>query len=158
MKLYANPYDKSKAGFYFESAEQFNNGVVKCGAEEYEIDVIDSDLSSTVYEGMKINQTNIEESFELAEQLESMDVEQLVAIEFLLDCGHDMSYALDKYDDVCVTSESLDEYAYGLLEDCYDVPENLIHYLDYRKFGRDLVLGGDVAELNGYLVTNANDF
>jgi hypothetical protein len=158
MKLYANPYDCTKNGFYFESLEQFEAGVARSLAEEFEIDVIETDLPRTIYDAMMIHQTNIKESFELAETLETLDVEQLTAIEFLLDCGHDIQYALDKFDDVCISSESLDDYAYGLLEDCYDVPENLIHYLDYRKFGRDLVLEGSVAQLNGYLITNANDF
>lgn len=158
MKLYANPYDITKTGFYFESVEQFETGVAKSLAEEFEIDVIDCELPRAIYDAMKINQTNIEDSFELAEILESLDVEQLTAIEFLLDCGHDIQYAMNKFEDVCISSESLDDYAYGLMVDCYDVPDSLIHYLDYRRFGRDLVLEGSVAQLNGYLITNANDF
>jgi antirestriction protein len=158
MKLYANPYDSSINWFYFSNLAEYEAGVLESGAEEYMIDLVDADFNSTIFYGMKVSQCNIEESFELSDVLGKMNEEQLTAVEFLLDCGHSINFALDNFDDVCISSESLDDYAYGLMTECYDVPENLMNYLDYRAFGRDLKCEGSVVELNGYLITNANDF
>ena len=158
MKLYAQPYNGDYKSFQFSNLAEYEAGVIASGAEEYEIGLVDADFDGVIFAGMKVNQTNIEESFELADVLDGMNEEQLTAIEFLLDCGHDINYAMDRYEDVHITSETLEDYAYGLITECYEVPENLLHYLDYRAFGRDLKLEGAVVELNGYLITNANDF
>ena len=154
MILYARPYNGDHMGFQFSSLTEYESGVLTSGAEEFEITLIGGDFNSAIFDGMKVSQCNIEESFEISGVLEGMGEEQLTAVEFLLDCGHDINYALD----VCITEESLDDYAYSVMTDCYEVPENLIHYLDYRAFGRDLRLEGAVVELNGFLITNANDF
>lgn len=158
MKLYANPYDISRAGFYFESLAEYEAGVKAFGAEEYMIDFIDADFDERIFAKMKVSQGNIGESFERAEQIEALDVEEMTALAFLLDCGYSLDVAFDKLNEVCITKESLDNYAHGLMTECYDVPDNLLSYMDYRKFGRDLLCGGSVVELNGYLITNANDF
>jgi hypothetical protein len=151
MKLYAQPYNGDYKGFQFSNLAEYEAGVIASGAEGYEIGLLDADFDGVIFAGMKVNQTNIEESFEIAEVLDGMDEEQLTAVEFLLDCGKGIQAAIDSYDDVCVSSESLDDYAYGLMTDCYGIPEPLLHYLDYRAFGRDLVLEGAVVKLNGYL-------
>jgi len=55
---------------------------------------------------------------------------------------------------------SASDYAYELLNDCYDIKSmgTLANYLDYDSFGRDLLLNGDIVEL-GYncIWTNPND-
>jgi len=158
MKLYAKPYNGDKKGFYFESLAEYEAGVLASGAEEFDILFIDGDFGESIFIKMKVSQCNIEESFELADVLEGMNEEQLTAVEFLLDCGHSIGDAIDKYEDVCISSESLNDYAYGLMTECYSVPETILHYLDYRAFGRDLKLDGSVVELGGYLITNAGDF
>jgi hypothetical protein len=158
MKLYARPYNSDYRSFQFSSFDEYEEGLLSTSAEEFEIDLLDADFNSVIFNSMKVTQCNIEESFDIADTLENMTEEQLTAVEFLLSCGHDISYALDKFEDVCVSSESLDDYAYGLMTECYSVPETILHYLDYRAFGRDLMLEGTVYKLNGYLITNANDF
>ena len=55
---------------------------------------------------------------------------------------------------------SASEYAYELIQDCYDLKSmgTLANYIDYDSFGQDLLLGGDIVEL-GYncLWVNPND-
>ena len=49
------------------------------------------------------------------------------------------------------------EYAEGYLEDSgllAEVPESLRYYIDTDSFARDLVLGGDVSECDGYVFLN----
>ena len=42
---------------------------------------------------------------------------------------------------------SLVDVAYDIVEDCYNLPENLERYFDYEAFARDL-------EIEGYTETN----
>lgn len=164
MKLYANPYDSSKTGFYFESASEFEDKAKSLNCEEFEIDFIDSDaIDSSLFKSLGVCQSNLQESFELVDELEYLDQEKLTAFEFLLDHYQPKNFdaikdLLGRIDEVCITSESLESYAYGFMEDFYNIPENLIHYIDYKKFGRDLLIEGSVVQLNGYLITNAYDF
>ena len=55
---------------------------------------------------------------------------------------------------------SASEYAYELIQDCYDLKSMgmLANYIDYDSFGRDLLLNNEIVEL-GYncLWTNPND-
>ncbi len=63
-------------------------------------------------------------------------------------------------ENACIFEGSRSDYAYELIEDCYDTKSmgNLANYIDYEAFGRDLELGGDIQEI-GYDVywTNCGD-
>ena len=39
---------------------------------------------------------------------------------------------------------TLEDYAYEFISDCYEVPEWVENYIDYKSFARDLDLGGDI--------------
>lgn len=164
MKLYANTYDTSKNGFYFESAKEFESKAELLNCEEFEIDFIDSDaIDSSLFNSLCVCQSNLGEAFELVDELELLDQKQLTAFEFLLDTCQPKNFdairdLLGRIDEVRITSGSLEDYACDLIQDCYDVPEYLQQYIDYHKFGNDLLLEGSVVKLNGYLITNANDF
>lgn len=60
----------------------------------------------------------------------------------------------------CIFEGSRDDYAYELIEDCYDtkVMGRLANYIDYEAFARDMELNGEIQELayNVYW-TNPND-
>ena len=52
------------------------------------------------------------------------------------------------------------DYAYELIEECYNVKSIglLANYIDYESFAGDLLCGGDIIELGHNLVwTNPND-
>lgn len=79
----------------------------------------------------------------------------------------DYSYAYDieslvnyAENNACLFNGSVSDYAYELINDCYDLKPigSLANYIDYDTFGRDLLLSGDVVEL-GYncLWANPND-
>lgn len=63
-------------------------------------------------------------------------------------------------ENACIFEGSRSDYAYELIEDCYDTKSmgNLRNYIDYDAFGRDLELGGNIQEI-GYNVywTNCGD-
>ena len=95
------------------------------------------------------------------------------AIQDIEECGEDiervMAYAsnchlsLDEwdewrtdYEDAVLPYASTLEYAEALIDDGVlgDIPEHLASYIDVEKFARDMEMGGEVYESNGYLFRN----
>ena len=80
------------------------------------------------------------------------------------DLGYSIAEAAGKAEDVRTFNGTSAEYAEDFASDCYsEILEGpLGSYIDFERFGRDLVLGGDVAEatIDGerFLVTNASEF
>jgi len=75
--------------------------------------------------------------------------------------NHDISLLVNyAAENACIFEGSRSDYAYELIQDCYDTKSmgTLANYIDYESFGRDLELGGDIQEI-GYNVywTNAGD-
>ncbi len=75
------------------------------------------------------------------------------------------SYDIETLTNYCENNADLfdgsaSEYAYELINDCYDLKSMgmLANYIDYDSFGRDLLLNGEIVEL-GYncLWANPND-
>lgn len=87
------------------------------------------------------------------------------ALFYIVLCDYSYSYdivTLVNYvaENANIFEGSRSDYAYELIEDCYDTKNlgNLANYIDYDSFGRDLELGGDIKEL-GYNIywTNPDD-
>lgn len=60
----------------------------------------------------------------------------------------------------CLFEGSISDYAYELINDCYDVKAmgTLAKYIDYEAFGRDMLLNSEIVELGYSLIwTNPND-
>ena len=60
----------------------------------------------------------------------------------------------------CLFDGSVSDYAYELINDCYDTKSmgRLANYIDYDAFGRDLLLNSEIVELGYSLIwTNPND-
>lgn len=162
--LYANPYNTAAVGFYFESAEEFDEkaeGLTDrygCPVEEFEIDFIDGD-DPELFQACGIHQGNLEMWFD---DIEILDDWQKPALYYLTsDCGYDVSGAINKLDDVSIYQGPLADAAEELFDECHahDIPENLRFYIDYEKFAHDCELGGDMAEFEfnreTYTCTNA---
>ena len=57
--------------------------------------------------------------------------------------GCDLNIAVDKYDTSTLYHDmDLVDVAYDIVEDCYNLPENLERYFDYEAFARDLEIEG----------------
>ena len=52
-------------------------------------------------------------------------------------------------ENACIFEGSRSDYAYELIEDCYDTKSmgNLQNYIDYESFGRDIELEGSIQEI-----------
>ena len=95
---------------------------------------------------------------------ESMDNNQKVLFDYVL-CEYSYSYDLPTLvnyclENACLFEGSVRDYAYELIEECYNVKSIglLANYIDYESFASDLLCGGDIIELGHNLVwTNPDD-
>ena len=98
--------------------------------------------------------------FEWIQKYNDLDEYEQVGFRYLVqDIGHSIEDALWKCGEVCVSTESPEDYAYNFIEQCYGyVPEFLRNYIDYDKFANDMKIEGSICEFEEYLITNAGEF
>jgi len=160
-EFYAQPYSLDHTGFYFDSAEKFEEGMEKLnklGCEEVEIQFIDGeDHLCDLAKSVGIHQGDINFWYD---ELEELDDNDIIRICFLLDdLGYNIKDALERYDEVYLHHGSAEDYAQELIEETTDIPENLRFYIDYEAIARDMKLGGEINEIEReLLVTNAYEF
>lgn len=163
--LHATPYNLDAAGFYFESAmdyeakstmhvDRYSNLV-----EEFEIQFIDGD-DAQLFEVCGINQANLNKWFDdikCMSESDKLNLYYLVSV-----AGYNFEQALDKVDEPSIYEGDLLDAASELFDECYlpSVPDNIKYYIDYEKFARDCSLGGDMCEFEcagkTYTCTNSN--
>lgn len=159
-EFYAQPYSIEHTGFYFDSFENFEAGMKKLGkrgCEEVEIQFIDGDDHLVrLANATTIHQCDVAFWFEELDDLGQTEATQVI---FLLDCSYSLRYALERFEEVCLFDGSASDYAYDLINDTCEVPENLRYYIDYYAIARDMAINGEITEINrDLIVTNANEF
>ena len=160
-EFYAQPYSTEHAGFYFDSYEKFDEGMEKLnnkGCEEVEIQFIDGKAHHpSLFKASGISQANISLWFDELEDLTSFEATQLC---YLLDyVALDLDDALSRSDEVCLHYGTAEDYAQELFEDCYDIPDYLQNYIDYEAIARDMIINGEIIEIErDLIVTNAHEF
>ena len=107
------------------------------------------------------NWHELNECFDL---FESMDNTQKVLFAYVL---YEYSYSYDLptlvnycLEDACIFEGSARDYAYELIEECYNVKSMcyLANYIDYAAFARDMILNSEIIELGYNLFwTNPGD-
>lgn len=149
-KFYANPYDSSAKGFYFESPEEYAAGIKKSRAEEFEIDLVDGDAVGTALAAaVKPHQSEIEAWYDLLDEVDG-DGELLLQIVGFAAFDHDLEGVADfeanrRYiEDVWIEGGSLEELAERFVED--GLLTDLGQYFDYDSFARDLGYDGYSSE------------
>lgn len=151
---YAQPYNIEAVGFYFTDYEEYqarSKGLTdRFGqlVEEFEIEFIDGDtLTSKLFNELEIRQGSLEEWFEKFEGMESC---KLLAACYLAWNGHFFGEILDApLEDFSFLECTPEDYARDYIDSSgllADMPESLHSYLDYKAFGRDLVLNGNITE------------
>ena len=81
--LYANPYDTSYTGFYFDSTDQFEFKMSQVKYEEVEIDYIDGD-NPLLFKAASIHQCDIDTWFSSLDNFSDIDNEA-ISIRYLMD-------------------------------------------------------------------------
>ena len=150
---HATPYDISAAGFYFSTYEEYLDKFASHRnehgdpVEEYEIQFIDGE-NYRLFEAVRVNQANLKDWFNRFEDLDDHDAIKVIYL--AEDVGYSLDGMLDRLDDVMLFEGTAIEYAESYLDDTGlldQIPENLRYYFDTEAFARDLLLGGDIAEI-----------
>ena len=165
MKFYANPYNTEAEGFYFDTfgelEDQSDDWYDKRGmrVEEYSIEFIDGDDGDAeLLDALKVNQNNIEEFIEFAEDATD---ERKAAIFFLADnYSLSLKESLEKLDDVTLYPGSATQAGRELFFEIYEVPQEIEMYIDIDAFVNDCECGGDFVEFRfagrDWTCTNVN--
>ncbi|WP_417625250.1 antirestriction protein ArdA [Paremcibacter congregatus] len=151
---HAAAYDRSASGFYFTSFADYQAKAV-CHkndygdpVEEFELTAINVE-NAELFEALGVNQANLEKWFETFEDMDGDDL--IKAIYLCTYEGSTMDDVLDRLDDLCLFEGQALDYAHDYIDDCGlldTMPENLRYYFDYDAFTRDLVLSGDITEVD----------
>ena len=156
LSFYAQPYDISAEGFYFESVEEYNNLLSSLKneygdpVEEFEIQFIDGEtIDCELAKAWEINQANIGEFFDATDEWN--DNQKIYYIIAVGECGYSHDQAKDDPTDIEIDIyelDSLKELAEQFVDEGLfgDIPERLQFYLDFDLIARDL--GFDYTETN----------
>ena len=146
--LFAQPYDITAEGFYFDSADYYRfeaKRARKCdGApvEEFEIQFIEGDsIDAEFAKAFGLNQGNLEAFFDAVDDYDEAEKQRIIIA--VCECGYDLQSVLDDPHavdlDIYAVS-SLKELAEQFVEEGLfgDIPEALRFYIDHDAIARDL--------------------
>ena len=166
MKFYANPYNTSVAGFYFESIEELEEKSVELKdefglpVEEFDVEAIDGTREEMeLADVFGIDQANIAEFIAF---IETSDEDLWPAIYFILNDNRASSFdeAIRIARDYSIREGELIDAASEIFNEVYDLPDEVKMYIDYEKYADDLRCGGDMVEFEfggkTYTCTNAS--
>lgn len=158
LNTWAN-YNENGAdgGFWVELPCDLDNVMERLakstGEEVDEMEVFINDYETEI-EGLEISEyDNIEELNELAEELEKLDEYDVEKIEAIMEAhGETLRNALDNIDNYTYYSGmTLEDVAYELVEECYELSDFAKRYFDYEAFARDLGYDGYTETNNGVI-------
>lgn len=157
--FYAQPYDISATGFYFENKEIFENKITSIRndygdlVEEFEIQFIDGELIDVqVCEALGLYQSNIVKVMEL---LEEWDKDQkLNVIVAVGECSYSFDVETDDSDGFDIDLyevDSMKELAEQFVDDGLfgEIPISIQYYIDYEAIARDLACDYSEATIDG---------
>ena len=149
-KYYAQPYDLSATGFYFEDAETYETKSASLTndygqpVEEFEIQFIDGEtVDAQLFKALSISQATILTFMEKVEEWDDADKQKLIIA--VGEAGYDFDLAADNPDDFPVNIyefSSLRELAEHFVEE--GLWGDISMYIDYDAIARDL--GYDYSE------------
>lgn len=144
-------------GFWVELPCDLDEVLEKLSASTGE-DIDDMEVFVNDYEtninGLEISEnSNISDLNDLAERLETLDEYDLEKLEAILEAdGGNLENALDNMDDYTYYANmSLEDVAYEIVDECYDLPDIAQRYFDYASFARDLGYDGYTETENGVI-------
>ena len=157
-QLFAQPYDISANGFYFETEEDYD---AKAKAlrnehgdpvEEFEIQFIDGDyIDCDLAKAVGLNQANIVQFFDCVDDWDEGQKQQVIIA--VGDCGYafDASTAPDDFDVEIYEIDTMRELAEQFVEEGLfgEVPESFQFYIDYDAIARDLTVDYSQVEVAG---------
>ena len=157
--LYANPYDLSAVGFYFDTAEDYaeKSQALRNSygdeVEEFEIEFIDGEsMDAELARVWNLNQCNIAAFFDACDTWEDHDKKRFTIA--VGECGYDFDADAVRPDDFDVDiyeCDSMKELAEQFVEEGLfgDIPSHLQNYIDYDAIARDLAIDYSETYING---------
>ena len=157
--LFANPYDMSAIGFYFDNVETYKDKAAKLKnaygdpVEEFEIEFIDGEaIDAALAKAWELYQSTIHEFLEACEKWE--DHEKIRFIIAVGECGYSFEYGKDDIDllDVDIYGcATLRELAEQFIDDGLfgDIPPHLENYIDIDAMAHDLSFDYTQTEIAG---------
>jgi len=154
--LFAQPYDITANGFYFDSLDEYTTKSFNQNGpeiEEYEIQFIDgAGIDCKLFETLNINQCNIEAYFNAVDNWdEDQKIKAIIAIgevgyKFNLGTDNPDNFEVDLYQVASMrdlAEQFVDEGLYGT------IPESLQFYIDYSAMARDLAMDYSEIKIDG---------
>ncbi|MCR9261196.1 MAG: antirestriction protein ArdA [Pseudomonadaceae bacterium] len=146
--LFAQPYDISANGFYFESSDEYQSKADKLlndygqPVEEFEIQFIDGeDIDCELAKALGLHQGSFAAFLELVETLDEQ--EKISLIIAVGECGY--SYEPGK---TCAQDFDIDLYVMSSMRELAehfvdeglmgDIPDTMLNYFNYDALARDL--------------------
>ncbi len=154
--LFAQPYDISACGFYFDSLDDYSRKSANLKndhgqpVEEFEIQFIDGeDIDSALAKAWDIHQGHLTTFFEAVDEWDEQQKRSFIIA--VGECGYRFDPASDHPDQFEVDiyeMNSLTELAEHFVDERFygDIPERLAFYIDYEAIARDLAI--EYCELN----------
>ncbi len=152
ITLFAQPYDISATGFYFDDLEGYESKIRSVRndygqkVEEFEIQFIDGEaIDSALAKAVGLSQANVDEFLALVDDLD--EYEKQVIVIAVGECGYGFDPDPQAYDVDIYPVGSMRELAEQFVDEGLfgDIPERLQHYIDYDAIGYDLSM--DYAEI-----------
>lgn len=153
-QLFAQPYDISATGFFFESMEEYDSKSGKLQnsygepVEEFEIQFIDGeDIDCALFRALGVHQGDISAYFEAVDEWD--DPQKVNVILAVGEAGYSFELGKDspdQFDIQIYEVDSMKELAEQFLEEGLfgEIPESIQFYIDYDAIARDLAM--DYAE------------
>ncbi|MEZ5814392.1 MAG: antirestriction protein ArdA [Alphaproteobacteria bacterium] len=158
-QFYAQPYDISTTGFYFEDMREYDKEYAACKndfggqVEEFEIQFIDGEsIDAKLFNTLDVHQGNIHLFIDKIKQWEEW--EKHILIIFAGECGYDFNLTEDDPSDFDIDIyevDSMRELAEQFVEEGLygEIPEHLQPYIDYDAIARDLSMDYSETVING---------
>lgn len=154
-KLFAQPYDISANGFYFETTEEYNEKASKLinsygqPVEEFELQFIDGEsIDADLFKVLGVHQGNFSAYLEAVNDWsEDEKIKVIIAVGeagYKFDLSKDTP---DQFDIDLYELDSLKDLAEQFVEEGLygEIPKALQYYIDYEAIARDL--GMDYSEI-----------
>ncbi|PHZ84310.1 antirestriction protein ArdA [Paremcibacter congregatus] len=151
---FAMPYNISVPGFPFTDYDSYaaQAAALKDSfgdpVEEFSIECLDGD-NEVLFNALEVTQATLEQWFDDFEGLDGDELIKAIYLAEYVTC--DMAEILSQLEDVALFEGDAQTYVEDYIEDCGlldDMPENLRYYFDTEAFARDMLLGGDITEVD----------
>jgi hypothetical protein len=158
-RLFAQPYDISANGFFFETVEEYNTQASKLRnsygqpVEEFELQFIDGEsIDADLFKALGVHQGSFPAYLEAVDEWSADDkIKVIIAVGeagYKFDLGKD---APDQFDIDLYELDSLKDLAEQFVEEGLygEIPKALQYYIDYEAIARDLGMDYSLVKVSG---------